>query len=748
MRGDSGASPDERAAQITTGLMFPEGPIGGDDGSVMLVEMRPRHPEPGHGGRHGRSSPSSSAGPTARPSAGRGGVPVQQRRLLHAGRLRWAPPSPAPCADVDVGGRIQRVDMATGGSPTLYTESSRHALRAPERHRVRRRRRVLVHRPRHARPNAPATGPASTTPSPRASRSRGRVPSSPQRDRPVAGRHELYLPRPTPAGCTRRRSPHPGCRPDDAGQPTGRPPAAPACPGLQLLDSLAVDGAGNVCVGTLGQRRHHASSRRTARPWSTSRCRATACRHQHLLRRTPRARTTYITMSATGSSACDVARPGLNRLLRPRGPRPAHAPWDRWAGERRATGWRPWAAPRTRSTPTSWRARCSPTAWSRRTRPRTPTSSSSTPAPSSRRPGRSRSTPSWPWPPPAAPAPAWSSPAAWPSATASELADALPEVDPVAGFGVPVKPRAASRRTAGSRAQLRPAQPAPAEVVRAVGLREGRRGVRPHLRVLRHPVVPGPAASRTDESILAEVDGSTWPRSSWWPRTSPPTGATSAGERAIVARSSRRSPPGLARPAAVPVPVRARRRPVDVICATGVPYFDLSLQHVVQAPAAPDAALGRRRPVPGPDRRHPPAGAQRRLPVVLHRRLPGRDRGRPRPAARLRRGGPARLGRLLRLLGARMAPTPPSSTAPSPAELMAERLPSCGELQDRITARRRATLVGDAWRSSSTSPAWAAATARRPRSTGSSPCRDAAGRRVRRVRDHRRRGPRPGGRPA
>ena len=37
---------------------------------------------------------------------------------------------------------------------------------------------------------------------------------------------------------------------------------------------------------------------------------------------------------------------------------------------------------------------------------------------------------------------------------------------------------------------------------------------------------------------------------------------------------------------------------IDAICATGVPYFDLSLQHVSRAAAAPHAALGRRRPVP------------------------------------------------------------------------------------------------------------------------------------------------------
>ena len=91
-------------------------------------------------------------------------------------------------------------------------------------------------------------------------------------------------------------------------------------------------------------------------------------------------------------------------------------------------------------------------------------------------------------------------------------------------------------------------------------------------------------------------------------------------------------------------------RLIDAIIATGVPYFDLSLQHV-------SAPLVRRMRRWGDgakflDRiaaiREP--RSRGRLPLELHRRVPGRDRGRPRRAPRLRDGGAGRLVRLLRLL--------------------------------------------------------------------------------------------------
>ena len=90
-----------------------------------------------------------------------------------------------------------------------------------------------------------------------------------------------------------------------------------------------------------------------------------------------------------------------------------------------------------------------------------------------------------------------------------ELAAALPEVDAVVGFAgegaladwVPVArarrrscPKADRLRARTAEGRPRPARAAPARAERPVGLPEGRRGLRPRLRVLRHPVVPRQAA--------------------------------------------------------------------------------------------------------------------------------------------------------------------------------------------------------------------------------------------------------------
>ena len=171
-----------------------------------------------------------------------------------------------------------------------------------------------------------------------------------------------------------------------------------------------------------------------------------------------------------------------------------------------------------------------------------------------------------------------------------ELADALPEVDVVAGFGVPVTAVGHHRRARQHRAgpvggpvpAARPAEPAPSAGERAVGLREGGRGLRPGLRVLRHPELPRPAAV-----ALHRGD----------PRRGRP--ARRAGDRArrpgpgrLRARPGRRaSGPSCRSCEAVAERVRRVRllylypsdltdELIDAVCATGVPYFDLSLQHV------------------------------------------------------------------------------------------------------------------------------------------------------------------------
>ena len=128
-----------------------------------------------------------------------------------------------------------------------------------------------------------------------------------------------------------------------------------------------------------------------------------------------------------------------------------------------------------------------------------------------------------------------------------ELAAALPEVDQVAGFGVRSPPRrrdgtaghaqadpgvelgAAARRSTCSTCR------GPKSAV-AVGLRQDRRGLRPHVRVLRHPVVPRAAAqprrrrrSSTRSTSSARARSCSSPRT--WRRTARIARASSAPAR-------------------------------------------------------------------------------------------------------------------------------------------------------------------------------------------------------------------------
>ena len=251
------------------------------------------------------------------------------------------------------------------------------------------------------------------------------------------------------------------------------------------------------------------------------------------------------------------------------------------------------------------------------------------------------------------PTPSSSSPAAWPSATATSWPRPCPEVDAVAGFGVPVtlgrKPGCAPALPSFDLLNLpRPPAAAPWAYVKVA------EGCDKACGFCAIPSFRGPQRSRSIEQILAEVDELV---------------AGGAQEIVLVAQdlASYGRDQGVGTKSIVPLveavsarvpwvrllylyPSDLTPRLVDAVLATGVPYFDLSLQHV-------SAPLVRRMRRWGDGdrfldahRRHPGAGARRRVPVQLHRRLPGRDRGRPRPAARLRRRRPARLVRVLRLL--------------------------------------------------------------------------------------------------
>ena len=361
-----------------------------------------------------------------------------------------------------------------------------------------------------------------------------------------------------------------------------------------------------------------------------------------------------------------------------------------------ASRWSRSAAPATRSTPRSSPAGSPPTAGTWSPTRRTPTSCSSTPAASSRPRRRTPST-RCSRPPTSSPAAARrrSSPsAAWPSATAHELAEALPEADAVLGFDDYAdisraaadgprrrgarRPRAARpphaaarlRRSTGRRrlAAAGTARPAragvaprrPASTLRRPAGRaaQARLRLRPALLVLRDPGLPrlvrlAPALATCSPRRAG------WPSracasSSWSARTPRPTARTSA-----TCGCWRRCCPSWPRSTGIErvrvsylQPAEMRPGLVDVIAATpGVaPYFDLSFQHA----SAP--VLRRMRRFGDTERfldlldADPRGGAGRGRPLQLHRRLPRRDRGRRRRARAVPHRRPARRDRRLRLL--------------------------------------------------------------------------------------------------
>ena len=142
-------------------------------------------------------------------------------------------------------------------------------------------------------------------------------------------------------------------------------------------------------------------------------------------------------------------------------------------------------------------------------------------------------------------------------------------------------PGAAGDRKGRHRSVDGPARAVPDPGRGTVGLRQGRRGLRPALRILCDPELSRPTALARREAILAEVDAlDVHKRSCSLPRTSPATDVTAAGrapssisfapsasassECASFTCTRPRSPTSSSTPSSPP----------------GFPYFDLSLQHV------------------------------------------------------------------------------------------------------------------------------------------------------------------------
>ncbi|MGH9265448.1 MAG: 30S ribosomal protein S12 methylthiotransferase RimO [Acidimicrobiales bacterium] len=268
-----------------------------------------------------------------------------------------------------------------------------------------------------------------------------------------------------------------------------------------------------------------------------------------------------------------------------------------------------------------------------------------------------------------------------------ELAEALPEVDQVAGFGVPVT---LGRKTPSFDLLNLPRPPSAAPWA-YVKVAEGCDRTCGFCAI---PSFRGPQRSRTEESILAEVDGLDVAEVvlvaqdlASYGRDVGRKGAILGLVEAVAARVARTRLLYL-------YPSELDDRLVDTILATGVPYFDLSLQHAskpllrrMRRWGDGDRFLRRIESIRGLD----PSAAFRSSFIVGYPGETEEDHDvllRFVEDARLDWAGFFAYSREEGTLAAGL------DGAVDPG-LVAERLRELSELQDRITAERRVELVGD-----------------------------------------------------
>jgi gluconolactonase len=243
---------EPQVTEITTGLQFPEGPVAMPDGTVLCTELKR--------GTVDRVHPDGTIETVATPGGSPNGLAIGPDGAVYvcnSGGWDWHEimgmniPGPDLPADHS-GGRIERVDLASGDVKVLYTECDRNPLIGPN---------DIVF---------DATGGMWFTDH---GRNRGRVKTLggvyyAQPD--ASAIHEAIFPLDSPNGI--------GLSPDgsrlyvaethtgrlmawnvtapgvvDTGNPLGGAGGELLCrlPGMQLFDSLGVDGDGNVVVATL-----------------------------------------------------------------------------------------------------------------------------------------------------------------------------------------------------------------------------------------------------------------------------------------------------------------------------------------------------------------------------------------------------------------------------------------------------------------------------------------------------------------
>ena len=115
---------------VAFGLRFPEGPVAMADGAIILVEIER--------GTLTRVQPDGTTSVVAHLGAGPNGAaigPDGRCYVCNNGGFRWVDDDtglrPVMQADDYSGGRIERVDLATGAFETLYAHSDKAPLRGP-----------------------------------------------------------------------------------------------------------------------------------------------------------------------------------------------------------------------------------------------------------------------------------------------------------------------------------------------------------------------------------------------------------------------------------------------------------------------------------------------------------------------------------------------------------------------------------------------------------------------------------------
>lgn len=116
--------------EIASGLLFPEGPIAMDDGSVILVEIAR--------GTLSRVTPNGKVEVIAEPGGGPNGAAIGPDGAVYIcnnGGFEWHDVNgllfAGDIAKDYSGGRIERVDLSTGKVEVLYTEVNGNPLRGP-----------------------------------------------------------------------------------------------------------------------------------------------------------------------------------------------------------------------------------------------------------------------------------------------------------------------------------------------------------------------------------------------------------------------------------------------------------------------------------------------------------------------------------------------------------------------------------------------------------------------------------------